>query len=750
MKSVWINTIGSDVIDVGWKLDCSDRIGVVEGFIIYYCPIVSPKNSTCKEMKKNTTIRADPHTMRSTVTGLKPYTTYKITIAFWTKTGEGLESDPLYNTTLESAPTSPPQNVQVSYITNSSMFVTWQPPTAMNGVLRYYEVHYSGNSLKVEEATTHVLLKDLLSYKNYTITVTACTVKCSVESLPVYALTEIGVPGKINRPPVVKIQDSNLAIVVWSKPQNPGGKLDYYQVSSPGLGIKNSNVTEAKISIPGCLANERDTTYRFHVRAVNVNDKGEHLVGPWSDIGETSCWNGGPSFQVWIIIWTIIGISIVAFLLCVAYTTKRMWRKCKVMKHCEIKLPPGLADEKLLQKPGEQHIRQSSADSSGCSSAQESVTSSLTSNSHVSNDSGTETDPVTTLQNKLLDSTLGWESSSLRQRNVSGGTTRPGPVLTDARWDSYVKVAKAGETIDDTLSLARSTPNLTDNSCNVIPPQTWSSTGYISMPSSEDISTPNSSPVPHEASNIGGNYSVVGLMPTKVPAPRFKNEETPESLTNALLNSKADAKPNIPYVTLASLDQKLKEQQPLDSLRNLDKLAFIGSTPIPKEPLKPMAADPSNKPYVQTGLIDNLKNPSFNTTLNKLMPKFTSPPTISQQLGGDSSASKQYVAVASIAEIKPKNVDEKLSQQNVNTTDTSSNKPYVQASTVFQMLQDKKHDTPVYWETGGDGDSKSSADIDKGYIKDNTIKTDDQTVERNLTARQAVSSSGDTAQHILD
>lgn len=48
MKNVWINTVGSTFIDVGWKLDCSDRIGSVEGYIVYYCPIKSPLHTECK------------------------------------------------------------------------------------------------------------------------------------------------------------------------------------------------------------------------------------------------------------------------------------------------------------------------------------------------------------------------------------------------------------------------------------------------------------------------------------------------------------------------------------------------------------------------------------------------------------------------------------------------------------------------------------------------------------------------------
>jgi hypothetical protein len=141
--------------------------------------------------------------------------------------------------------------------------------------------------------------------------------------------------------------------------------------------------------------------------------------------------------------------------------------------------------QKLLQKSGEQHTRQSSADSSGCSSGQESVTSSLTSDSQVSSDSGAEVDPV--VPKKLaLDATAtaapAWESSSLRQRNVAG-VTKPNLEAVASRWEPYVKVPKGSNELmpatmpADTLSLVRSTPNLSDNIGYAISQQTWSSTG---------------------------------------------------------------------------------------------------------------------------------------------------------------------------------------------------------------------------------------------------------------------------------
>lgn len=102
----------------------------------------------------------------------------------------------------------------------------------------------------------------------------------------------------------------------------------------------------------------------------------------------------------------------------------RLYKRCQEMRKVEVKLPPGLtpviadhspvpwstekhkenrdahspaADEELLLvKINEGSNRHLSGDSSGCSSAHESVTSSLGSNTHMSNcDSGTEQNDAT-------------------------------------------------------------------------------------------------------------------------------------------------------------------------------------------------------------------------------------------------------------------------------------------------------------------------------------------------------------------
>lgn len=76
--------------------------------------------------------------------------------------------------------------------------------------------------------------------------------------------------------------------------------------------------------------------------------------------------------------------------------------------------------------------------------------------------------------------------------------------------------------------------------------------GYISMPSSEEMSSNNPSPVPKE-NPAAGSYSVVGLV-GKSPM-RCKSEE--ESLAKAKIESESRPTTNA-YVSLVSLEQKSK------------------------------------------------------------------------------------------------------------------------------------------------------------------------------------------------
>lgn len=204
MKNLWIDHLGPTFIHLTWRLGCPDVSGAIKAFKIYYCPIMSPVQLICKEEQKELTIY-DPGASEGNVTSLKPYTTYMLTVSVVTKhNSNSLQSEKLYNTTLEAIPDSPPQKLTVKNVTNSSITLTWLPPNNMNGVLRKYEISYSaegyGREVKTVEpsqmnhtnikAMTYVL-DNLRSYTEYTIWIKACTVACSPDVEPITVKTDV-------------------------------------------------------------------------------------------------------------------------------------------------------------------------------------------------------------------------------------------------------------------------------------------------------------------------------------------------------------------------------------------------------------------------------------------------------------------------------------------------------------------------------------------------------------------------------
>ncbi|XP_039307357.1 uncharacterized protein LOC105199782 isoform X2 [Solenopsis invicta] len=613
MKSVWINRIDSHFIEVGWKLDCSDRIGIIEGFNIYYCPIMSPLNVNCNGPMLNSTIKADARTIHGVVNNLKPYTTYMLNVAVLTKSGEGLRSDPLYNTTLEAAPSTPPLNVRITDLSNTTMFVAWKKPSAMNGVLRYYEVYYNDQVRKVEEEGNHIKLTNLKPYTKYAVRVAACTVRCSDKSQTIEEFTRIGVPGKINIP-LVRFVNSSQVNIQWEPPQEPAGPIEamYYEIEYGNGMIQNVTRTEVQLPIPDCKNVEhREQKHMFRVRAININSNGETLKGSWSDFGEGNCYNNGLSYVALVIIWMVGVFSITACIACFVYMFKRMWIKCRAMRDVEVKLPPGLAPDMLLEKNSEPHIRHSierpSADSSGCSSGQESVTSSLTAESQVCSDSGTEVDAVHTPSDKLKGQPVR-ELTHLRQRSTTRVPASLAEVTTPC-WESYIKVGDSGEvTSDETVSLARSTPNLTDNatSKSYSPSQHgWSSTNYInyiSMPSSSEVLLSNPSLIPRKNSvgNSGdGDSSKDGDDSNDgnhhADNSSDGNNDSSDDSGDALISIKFD-------------DEFEKEKQKL-TIDELDKMQSIielnKKIDILASHINPEKTTMAT-PYVQAGLIDEI------------------------------------------------------------------------------------------------------------------------------------------------
>ncbi|XP_063699805.1 cytokine receptor-like [Culicoides brevitarsis] len=285
IKTIWITQIGSSHMELKWKLDCMYD-SIVKGYEIKFCPIRDPVTLECKEKsQKNITINQTANNY--TLTGLKPYTTYKIVLSMFSDTRHGPDSDPLQNTTLEARPT-PPIEFKAYDVRNTSMKLEWKRPRDSNGVLMYYSIFYNGNHIEVYNVTNDTtkepyekmtyLLQNLTSFTNYELLVKACNQFCSENSNKDNKTTAIGIPGSMGQASsTTHSNNANEIEVSWTPPKVKSGHINFYELRSVSK-YRGKIVDEKIVRIESkhlscrrpspCVPNI--DTIEFSVRAVNI------------------------------------------------------------------------------------------------------------------------------------------------------------------------------------------------------------------------------------------------------------------------------------------------------------------------------------------------------------------------------------------------------------------------------------------------------------------------------------------------
>uniref|UniRef100_A0A182QVX9 Fibronectin type-III domain-containing protein n=1 Tax=Anopheles farauti TaxID=69004 RepID=A0A182QVX9_9DIPT len=275
LKTIWITNMTARRISLKWKTECGDVAHT--GYIIYYCPIITPRKLDCKEPELTVNVTDKNHD-NSLLENLKPYVTYKIEIAMYSETHIGPRSDPLVNTTREAAP-SPPRNLMVRDVTNSSVSLYWQSPEHLNGGKMSYEILYNNIILpyNVEEPDTNgeKTLMGLDAFTEYNIAVRAITTESSNLSLPVRVRTLVGNPQAIRQPSTNSSNDSTKLTISWNVPSKPAGCVEFYelQVKTQQTVIFYQRKTECQLRKAICQ-NGDSSKYEFLVRAVNVDIEG--------------------------------------------------------------------------------------------------------------------------------------------------------------------------------------------------------------------------------------------------------------------------------------------------------------------------------------------------------------------------------------------------------------------------------------------------------------------------------------------
>lgn len=151
--------------------------------------------------------------------------------------------------TKESAPliVSPPTLLVVN---SSALRITWQRPQITTGEISAYQLHMN-NVVIYEGMSFQFVATRLVSYRDYTFKLTACTMGGCTDSGEVTGRPDDDIPQNMS-PPILRVMSSSSIEISWNEPENPNGVITSYDVRRD-----NRLIYTESISVSGSLR----TTY---------------------------------------------------------------------------------------------------------------------------------------------------------------------------------------------------------------------------------------------------------------------------------------------------------------------------------------------------------------------------------------------------------------------------------------------------------------------------------------------------------
>ncbi|NWV59160.1 PTPRQ phosphatase, partial [Malurus elegans] len=192
---------------------------------------------------------------------MKPYTLYNISVRAFTRLGHGNQSSfPLLVRTSETVPDSAPENVTYRNISSTEIELSFFPPSVPNGIIQTYTIYLTrtnGTERRVIN-TTH-----LNKYTEYTVEVSASTMMGEgLRSTLLHILTDEDAPSS---PPQSLSVKQLLGVTVklsWKPPLEPNGIILYYTVYVWNKMSKRSvNVTETSLEFTDLEYNYEYSAY---------------------------------------------------------------------------------------------------------------------------------------------------------------------------------------------------------------------------------------------------------------------------------------------------------------------------------------------------------------------------------------------------------------------------------------------------------------------------------------------------------
>ena len=141
LKTVRVDVVQKDRMKVRWRLDCTDRVGIVTGYRIEYCAVDSEED-TADCVGPKGALDVGPAAEQVWLHKLSPWTYYKVGVSVLTRAGASELSDYLVNKTARDRPGSPPRFLRAEVEDRNRVKLAWQTPAIPNGPISSYEVKY--------------------------------------------------------------------------------------------------------------------------------------------------------------------------------------------------------------------------------------------------------------------------------------------------------------------------------------------------------------------------------------------------------------------------------------------------------------------------------------------------------------------------------------------------------------------------------------------------------------------------------
>ncbi|XP_050023209.1 receptor-type tyrosine-protein phosphatase T-like [Dermacentor andersoni] len=278
---------GSRYVELSWGPPQEEN-GVLRNYRVVYTPLAR-RIQACKQLiQRDTEVMVPPRHHSVNLTGLRPYTKYRFSVAALT-----IKYGPEMNATFDTEqaiPEGAPTQVQHTRYTRSTDTLTWGdvPCEQRHGpIVSYYLEMDSVDPWETELRSLTVTrpsasFRDLVSYTRYRAKVYA---ENGAGRSPLFASLNFTTPS--SPPPAPETleydqpsQDS--VSLMWKAPYPPAGTLEHYQLKY--WNVRNRHdITETVIAHTQCFTRNReprhcftvrelapDVVYHFSVRAKNI------------------------------------------------------------------------------------------------------------------------------------------------------------------------------------------------------------------------------------------------------------------------------------------------------------------------------------------------------------------------------------------------------------------------------------------------------------------------------------------------